>query len=148
MRQNIVLNNANIDGTNFYRSVNTCEHAAFIPGIVSKSAGTEKYFSGSLNFGLLLKQPLIKALISGINSLVFAVKVIVLTALSVTYFVIGGLAALLYLILYDKLFKTLFMAISCPSLKFSYPKYFFNKTLHFSSIISPFSFEIFPSNKL
>ena len=111
MRQNIVLNNANIDGTNFYRSVNTCEHAAFIPGIVSISAGTEKNVSGTLNFGLLLKQPLAKALLSAINSLVFAIKVIVLSALSVTYFVIGGLAALLYLILYDKLFKTLLISL-------------------------------------
>ena len=111
MGNNHVLNNVNIDGTNFYRSDITCENAVCIPGIVNISAGAEKNFSGNLNISLLLKKPLFKVLFSVFHSLGFAVKVTVLSAFSLTYFIIVGTAAILYLIFYEKLFKTLLISL-------------------------------------
>ena len=57
------------------------------------------------------KKPLFKVLFSVFLALWFAVKVILLSVLSVTYFIIGGTAAVLYLVFYDKLFKTLLISL-------------------------------------
>ena len=59
----------------------------------------------------VFKNPVFKVLFSAFRSLWFAVKVIVLSAISVTYFVIGGIAAVLYLVFYEKLFKTLLISL-------------------------------------
>jgi hypothetical protein len=59
----------------------------------------------------LSKNPVFKALLSVFRFLWFAVKVILLSSVSVTYFVIGGIGAALYLVLYDKLFKTLMISL-------------------------------------
>jgi hypothetical protein len=83
MERNLVLNNINIDGINFPGSEITYENAVSIPGIVN----------------------------TVFRSLWFAVKVVVLSAISVTYFVILGAAAILYLVLYEKLFKTLLISL-------------------------------------
>lgn len=57
------------------------------------------------------RKPLLKVLISVFFSLWFIVKVILLSAVSVVYFIIGGIAAVLYLVFYDKLYKTLLMSL-------------------------------------
>ena len=67
---------------------------------------------GTNTVSAVFKKPFFKVLFSIFRSLVFAVKVIVLSAFSLTYFVIGGLAAVLYLVLYDKLFKTFLMSLN------------------------------------
>jgi hypothetical protein len=56
-------------------------------------------------------KPLLKVLISVFLSLWFVVKVILLSAASVTYFIIGGIAAALYLVFYEKMYKTLLMSL-------------------------------------
>jgi hypothetical protein len=50
-------------------------------------------------------------LFSIFRQLVFAVKVIVLFTLSSVYFIIGAVAGILYLILYEKFFKTLLISL-------------------------------------
>ena len=59
----------------------------------------------------IFKKPLFKVLFSIFRFLCFPVKAVSLAAISVTYFVIGGLAAVLYLVLYEKLFKTLLISL-------------------------------------
>lgn len=110
MENNLVLNNANIEGTNFCRSDIASESTVCIPGIVNISAEAEKSHYDTLN-NLLLQNPLIRVIISVFHSLGFGIKVIVLSAISMTYFVIGAIAAILYLIFYEKMFKTLLISL-------------------------------------
>ena len=53
----------------------------------------------------------LKAFFSIFLSLGFAIKVIVLLTLSGIYFIIGAAAVLLYVIFYEKLFKTIFSSL-------------------------------------
>ena len=53
------------------------------------------------------KTDLTKELSSIFRGFVLAVKVIVLSAISVIYFIAGGIAVILYVIFYEKLFKTI-----------------------------------------
>jgi hypothetical protein len=50
-------------------------------------------------------------ILSVFHQLFFAVKVIVLFIFSSVYFIIGGTALTLYMILYEDLFKTLLMSL-------------------------------------
>jgi hypothetical protein len=50
----------------------------------------------------------------------FAVKVVVLFILTSVYFIIGGFAVILYLVFYEKLFKTLLMSLDNKKQKSPY----------------------------
>ena len=128
MGKDLVLNNDNIPGTNFYRSDCSCENTVSMPGIINLTAGKEKSFSGDDNFSLLRKKTLLWVIFSIFHSVVFAVKVIVLSVFSVIYFVIGGFAAMLYLVLYEKAFKT--FLISLETRKKKNPYYYRWKNHH------------------
>ncbi len=61
--------------------------------------------------GAASKKPVFRAISSVFHFVLFAVKVLLLSSLSVIYFIIGGLAAVLFLVFYEKLFKTLLMSL-------------------------------------
>jgi hypothetical protein len=98
MENNIVLNNDNIYGPDFRTSK----------------------ISGEKGVCEVLKQPLYKLIFSVFHYAGFAVKVIVLSAVSFTYFVIGGIGVLLYVIFYEKLYKTLLLSLEMEKQKDPY----------------------------
>jgi hypothetical protein len=59
-------------------------------------------------------------LLSALIGLGFAVKVILLFILSSVYFIIGGFAVILYLVFYEKLYKTLLMSLESKKQKSPY----------------------------
>jgi hypothetical protein len=59
-------------------------------------------------------------ILSVFRQLFFAVKVIVLFIFSSVYFIIGGTALTLYMIFYEKLFKTLLMSLESKKQKSPY----------------------------
>jgi hypothetical protein len=74
--------------------------------IADLTTGLEKDSTRLLDPAVLLK-----GIISIFKPLVFAVKVIVLLAFSSVYFVVCSVAGFIYLILYEKLFKTILVAL-------------------------------------
>ncbi len=103
MENNIAMNNAVVAGENFYGSGIPGDKIVSNPATANMAAGTDTNFSGSLNAVVLFRE-----IFSVFHSLGFAIKVLVIFAFSSVYFVIGSLVALIYLIFYVKLFKTIF----------------------------------------
>ena len=83
MENNIVLNNPDI------------------------AAEEDKNLFPSLNISGLFNRPLFKVLFSVLHYTGFAIKVIVLSALSFIYFVIGAAGVIVYMVFFEKLFKTI-----------------------------------------
>jgi hypothetical protein len=120
MGNNIVQNTNNIDNSNFYRTEILCEKRVSSPEIVNISFGAERNFFGSLRLSVLLKKPLLRLIFSVFYYSVFSIKVIVLSAISLTYFIIGAMGVILYLIFYEKLFKTLVESLKIKRKKSPY----------------------------
>ena len=83
MENNLVLNNVNI----------------------AAEAGKNIFPSDNIRFSI--KKPLFQVIFSVFSSLVFALKVIILFPVVSAYFLIGGFSGAIYLILYEKIFKTI-----------------------------------------
>jgi len=108
MRNKIVINHPDPEELNYSCPIISFGTGVANPGLESMGAGADNYFSGDSKKDVLARNSFLNATISVFRSSGFAVKVLVLFAISSLYFVIGAVVVALYVIFYDKLFKTIF----------------------------------------
>ncbi len=126
MGNNIALKGG-FDRPDFYGSKSRTEKPVCTPAVVSMPAMTDKRGFDSLRIDTAAERQLPAAIFSVFNSLGFVIKVIALFAFSAVYFVLGSLAALIYLILYEKLYKTIFRT---PRIKKNISPYYYKWKKH------------------
>ena len=127
MENSLVINNAEFNGTDFYAPGVSAEKGVCSPAMTAIPSGTDKDLTAAFRITGLFSMPLFRVFFSVVRSLVFAVKVIVIFSFSSIYFLLGSFAAFMYLVFYEKLYKTIFCT---PGIKKHRSPYYYKWDKH------------------